>query len=64
MIGVGELLYAAVLIGLGWYNWRATNIIVDLQDTLEEYNSIIVSMATELESLGSPNVKIVKDEVS
>jgi len=57
-----ELIYAGVLIGLGWYNWKATNLIVDLQETLEEYNNLIVSMATELESLGSPNVKVLHDK--
>lgn len=49
-----ELLYAAVLIGLGIYNWKLTN-------KLNEYNDLIVAMAIELEQLGSPNIKIDRE---
>jgi len=57
-----ELLYAAVLVFLGIYNWRITDKLVDAEITLEQYNDLIISMAEELESLGSPNVKIQRNE--
>jgi len=59
-----ELIYAGVLVGLGIHNWIISSRLYKAEVILEEYNDIIVSMATELESLGSPNVKIIKDEVS
>jgi beta-mannanase len=57
-----ELLYALVLVLLGLYNWRITDKLVDAEIALEEYNNIILQMAEELESLGSPNVKIHHNE--
>jgi hypothetical protein len=57
-----ELLYAAVLVFLGIYNWRITDKLVDAEITLEQYNDLIISMAEELESLGSPNVTIQRNE--
>jgi hypothetical protein len=57
-----EIAYAVVLVLLGIYNWRITDKLVDAEIALEEYNNIILQMAEELESLGSPNVKIQRNE--
>jgi hypothetical protein len=59
-----ELLYAIALIVLGIYNWFITNRLVNATITIQEYNEMILNMAEELESLGSPNVKITRNEVS
>lgn len=59
-----ELLYAGVLVGLGIYNWRIASRLYEAELMLDEYNELILNMAVELEELGSPNIKITKNEVS
>lgn len=56
-----ELLILA-LIGLGIYNWIITSKYQDLKEQIEIANDLIIQMATELQELGSPNVKVIKSE--
>lgn len=47
------------LLGLGAYNWHLHTIIQDLNDQLDNFLEMVMEMAKELQSLGSPNVKVV-----
>lgn len=56
-----ELLILTI-IGLGIYNWVITSKYQDAKEQINNYNQLIIEMATELESLGSPNVKVIRNE--
>jgi len=59
---MSELIYAIVLVFLGLYNWRITNKLVEAEEQIDGYNHLILQMAEELEALGSPHVKVIRDE--
>lgn len=56
-------LLSLALVALGIYNWKLTNKLAEANETLDEYNSMIMEMALELEKLGSPNVKVYRNEI-
>jgi len=54
------ILLSGALIALGVYNWILLNKIKAYEEQLATYNELFMSMAMELEELGSPNVKVFK----
>jgi cell division protein FtsL len=59
---VDILLLSGLIIVLGVYNWNMNNRIQDLEEQIDSYNDLVLSMAEELQELGSPNVKVVERE--
>jgi len=55
-------LLVALVLFLGAYNWRLITQVNDQEEQLEMANDLILTMAEELQSLGSPNVKVVNRE--
>jgi hypothetical protein len=53
-----NLLLIATVLGLGAYNWHLNTVIQDLNDQVDNFMEMVMEMAKELESLGSPNVKV------
>lgn len=50
------------LLALGAYNWHLHTIIQNLNDQIDNFMEMIMEMAKELQSLGSPNVKVLDDK--
>ena len=53
-----DVLLIATIIGLGIYNWYITSKYQEATEQILEYSNLIISMAKELQDLGSPNVKV------
>lgn len=50
------------LIALGLYLHYLIDKVNDMEDQIEAYQELVLGMARELESLGSPNVKVMLKE--
>jgi len=55
-------LLVALVLFLGVYNWRLITQVNDQEEQIAMANDLILTMAEELQSLGSPNVKVVERE--
>ena len=53
------LILSAALIGLGVFNWHLNNKLEEANNLVTEYEELLVQLATELQELGSPNVKVL-----
>ena len=56
------ILLSVALVGVGAYNWWITDQYHAMKTQCENYLDMVMSMAEELQELGSPNVKVVKNE--
>ena len=52
------ILYAVVMLWLGIKNWNLSTELSEAQEQNDIQHNLILSMAQELEKLGSPNVSV------
>jgi len=52
------IIYAAVILWLGIKNWNLSTALSELEEQNDIQHNLILSMAKELEKLGSPNVSV------
>lgn len=53
------LLLSITLIVLGLWNWQLQTKLNEANEQISEYQELLVDLATELQDLGSPNVKVI-----